>query len=39
MSVIATLTVRQRAQRMRTLSVIWMGYIDAASTLPQSAHT
>ena len=39
MSVIATLTVRQRPQRMRTLSVICSWLIDSASTLPHSAQT
>jgi hypothetical protein len=39
MSVIATLTVPQRAHLTRTLSVIWIACIDAASTVPQLTHT
>ncbi len=39
MSVIATLTVRQRPQRMRTLSVICSWCIASARTLPHSAQT
>jgi hypothetical protein len=39
MSVMATFTVRQRPHLIRTLSVIWTSLIDAASRLPQLAHT
>ena len=38
-SVTATLTVRQRPQRTRTLYVICSGFIETASTLPHSTQT